>query len=339
MAEPHVLTSPESAVSSISNASAVSSVKTPPTSRSEGLALESPSKVSQMATPTAVPSMAPPQRLSASTEFKAANIWATAEFAEDEEWEDVPATAIRDMDQMTAQHKLFKANALIRRLRSALARSRVKSSQYHLQTRLLKIETEESLRRHQVENAIVKREVDRLRMDLIAIKQDTGFDHMAEKETERYRLRLVRAKGRLFETQKKLEERDLVIDKLKHKAKRHGSGHEEDGGLAALGILASQVLSQQRQQHDGPPVQVQPRLAGLKEKKVDLVESLNTGSDTDVVDSDEETTEHISRLVVKHDKAFDPDETIDIISSPAVVGTFSSINNHSPGPKRKRSLD
>ncbi|KAK9377972.1 uncharacterized protein V1513DRAFT_18570 [Lipomyces chichibuensis] len=188
------------------------------------------------------------------------------ESVDDEDWEDLAATAIREMDQTTAQHQLFRANAAIRRLRSSLSNARTASSLHRFESKVLKFETEESLKRYQVENFIVKRQVDILRVDLLRSRPSES-EIAARVGADKYRRRLIRAKSRLYETQKMIVEREMEIDRLKeriregrlhrdstssgfaHDGQNHDSKHragsnDDDGALAALGILASQVLSQ-----------------------------------------------------------------------------------------------
>ncbi|KAK9324357.1 hypothetical protein V1517DRAFT_336999 [Lipomyces orientalis] len=200
--------------------------------------------------------------------------------ADEEDWEDIPAAAIREMDQNTAQHQLFRANAAIRRLRSSLSVARTATTRYRFDSRVLRFETEESLKRYQVENFIIKRQVDILRVNLLRARpsdQKPSESEMAARiEADKYRWRLIRAKSRLFETQKMLEAKEMEIGRLRqriggdrlqregrvkkgrsshagvarfgqnHNSKQGTGTNDDEGALAALGILASQVLSQQQ---------------------------------------------------------------------------------------------
>ncbi|KAK9355959.1 hypothetical protein V1523DRAFT_290485 [Lipomyces doorenjongii] len=259
------------------------------------------------------------------------------ESVDEEDWEDLPATAIREMDPITAQHQLFRANAAIRRLRSSLSNARTASSRHRFESRVMKFETEESLKRYQVENFIVKRQVDILRVDLLRLRpsdQRPSESEMAARVgADRYRRRLIRAKSRLYETQKMIEEREMEIGCLKqriregklqrdstrsgfargsqnHDSKHRAGSKDDEGALAALGILASQVLSQ----HQGENLNAQSRnlthrqrtahpdkargsktvasaIPTTQRKQVTAQESVTTQiaeSDTDVADTDVE---------------------------------------------------
>ncbi|KAK9470779.1 uncharacterized protein V1510DRAFT_404759 [Dipodascopsis tothii] len=191
-----------------------------------------------------------------------------------EDWVNLSTGTIRDMDRETAQQQLFRANAHIQQLSLQVVRARSTILQHDLQNKLLKIESQELAQRHQVERAIARREIDILRLD------HTRADAPAsERETaavvaaEVYRRRLRQAKLRLHETQRQLEERQAEVESLrprkrtpKTRATRTGKPREaevartpahvthagpaghvtapHEDGLAALGMLASQVLSQ-----------------------------------------------------------------------------------------------
>ncbi|KAK7203746.1 hypothetical protein BZA70DRAFT_58819 [Myxozyma melibiosi] len=203
------------------------------------------------------------------------------------------------MDSTAAQHQLFRANAVIQRLRASLQKTKLASSHHHLQSRLLMIETQELTRRQEVEKAILQREVDKLRQDLMSssrsvtddaadgpVQQHYSImaDYEANSTADKYRRRLVRAKRRLRDALKMVEEKEDEIDRLKgqpgargradqqrqsgssshhqSRPRRRGGGRSrdknEEGALAALGILASQVLSQQQldesESHEGSTV-------------------------------------------------------------------------------------
>ncbi|KAK9369977.1 hypothetical protein V1509DRAFT_394837 [Lipomyces kononenkoae] len=341
---------------------------------------------------------------------------------DEEDWDDLPATVIREMDQTTAQHQLFRANAAIRRLRSSLSMARTASSRYRFESRALKFESEESLKRYQVENFIAKRQVDILRVDLLRLRPpdlQLSENEMASRvEADKYRRRFMRAKSRLFETQQLMEEKQTEIDDLKqrmredrlhsgsrkrnsirtgpsrddqnHSSKRRPSNNDGEGGLAALGMLASQVLREQHVENPTPRTSsnrikkprsryreqgsVESAVSTARRKRVAAQESLiaqMAESDTDVADTDVEhmdtepedqdedsktalTRGHSRRATMEtEDYAgannvatepvvdnggesdlangpeidnFDPDETIEVLSSPVTLGMFKSIN-------------
>jgi len=83
-----------------------------------------------------------------------------------------------------------------------------------------------------VEHQLVEREVEVLRLDQ---SQHPDLDLL--------RRRLARTKRKLKETEDELSERNLEIERLKKRLRSRG--RDNDGGLAALGLLASQVLSEE----------------------------------------------------------------------------------------------
>ncbi|KAK9447108.1 uncharacterized protein V1518DRAFT_116137 [Limtongia smithiae] len=251
---------------------------------------------------------------------------------DDEDWEDIPATAIREMDASSAQLQLFRANATIRRLRLSLQKSNVISSQHHLQSRLLKIETEESMRRFHVENAIIKREVERLRFDLLIARQENDSDNYTRDDAERYRRRLLRATNRYFDAQRRVGEQQHAIDELKEKVRQlekkdpqtqHArrsvaSSSSEEHSLNTLGLLATHVLSQHEQDSSQESLVAVP---GLHPERDHLPPAKSNSE-----------AAHASGLAVQHASDGDSDSDVSnkIASSP-VVGTFRSINRaHKP---------
>lgn len=196
---------------------------------------------------------------------------------------------IRAMDKETAQQQLFRANAYIQHLSYQMTRARSIIMHHDLQNKLLKIESQEIAQRHQVEKTIVKREVDILRLDHLRPANDgepTSREAAAIDAAELYRRRLKQAKLKLYDIQRKLEARDRdsygvnsnmkdqssndhhrmralsspssALPPHRHKPRKlstdYDNGKSKEDRLAALGMLASQVLSQQtldddREQH------------------------------------------------------------------------------------------
>ncbi|KAK9456702.1 hypothetical protein V1511DRAFT_486516 [Dipodascopsis uninucleata] len=179
-----------------------------------------------------------------------------------DDWDDLSLVAIREFDLATAQGQLCRANLTIRNLKVALNQASKQSSQKDLQTRLLKMEASEAIRRHEVECSIARREVDRLRMDLIYPKVQSDI-------AQKYRRRLLRAKMRLNEYQKRIKERDFEIvrlqklqKRLRERRRRHAlhsspskaiakpsadlleQSHTENNVFNALGMLATHALHQ-----------------------------------------------------------------------------------------------
>lgn len=167
---------------------------------------------------------------------------------------------LSDLSSGFTSTTLALALKTIRKLNNSLSDHKDKVSRLQLQNRLLSIQTNESAQRYQVENNIVKREVERLKQQ----QQQAVFDEEATTTpAETYRRRLCKAKVKLRDAEKEVLEKDNEIDKLKHRLREgrikrdslaeqaqqfHAANFKNSstttGGLETLGILASQVLSQ-----------------------------------------------------------------------------------------------
>ncbi|KAA8900780.1 hypothetical protein TRICI_006159 [Trichomonascus ciferrii] len=166
-------------------------------------------------------------------------------------------TRLSDLSAEFTSTTLALALKTLRRVHGSLQQHKEKLSRLELKNQLLTLQAHESAQRYEVENSIVKREVERLRLDQQRRQQDDAT------AAETYRRRLCKAKIRLRDAEKELVERDLEIDKLKRRlregrAKRdslaeqaqqyaNANAHQTNAnatGLETLGMLASQVLSQ-----------------------------------------------------------------------------------------------
>lgn len=131
------------------------------------------------------------------------------------------------------KEKLVDAAELLRQATNTIQKFKSLVSQMKLQNQLLTIETHESAQRFEVENNLVKREVDRLRYEQIdhqhsiAVAVETRFD------SDTYRRRLQRAKLKLKDANREIEERDIEIARIK-KRLREGRLHREALELALL---------------------------------------------------------------------------------------------------------
>ncbi|CUS10884.1 unnamed protein product, partial [Tuber aestivum] len=198
--------------------------------------------------------------------------------SETEAWDDLSSSAIESFDLGTLRSKLDLANQLIKTLSSSLSSLRTTATHYTLQHKLLMLENSEAAARHQVESDITRREVEVLRLD--QGPWNTNQQTALVEENELYKRRLRRAKRSLREHREDLGELRDENEKLKKRirdnrqhqhqleATRREDSHRgpsrvpgprnalesdtnnEDDGLAALGLLASQVLSQEMVEED-----------------------------------------------------------------------------------------
>lgn len=160
---------------------------------------------------------------------------------------------LSDLSAEFTSTTLALALKTLRRVNGSLQQHKEKISRLELKNQLLTLQAHESAQRYEVENSIVKREVERLRLNQQRRQQDD------ETAAETYRRRLCKAKIRLRDSEKELIERDLEIDKLKRRlregrakrdslaeqAQQYAYAHQGNAtGLETLGMLASQVLSQ-----------------------------------------------------------------------------------------------
>lgn len=160
---------------------------------------------------------------------------------------------LSDLSAEFTSTTLALALKTLRRVNGSLQQHKEKISRLELKNQLLTLQAHESAQRYEVENSIVKREVERLRLDQQRRQQDDAT------AAETYRRRLCKAKIRLRDAEKELVDRDLEIDKLKRRlregrakrdslaeqAQQYANAHQgKANGLETLGMLASQVLSQ-----------------------------------------------------------------------------------------------
>lgn len=229
---------------------------------------------------------------------------------------------LTDEDVMSMELDMARLTlkSAVRQLRSTKeSADKMKSlvSQLELQNKLLTIENHESAQRYEVENNIVKREVDRLRLD--ASTPSYGLS-----DAEVYRRRLQKAKLKLREACKEIEEREAENDKLRkrlkdgrlhreamaaaaardhqqhqsqhhsnnsqgpsaHSSSRH-SHHDSESGLAALGMLASQVLSQQASPHKGLMSPVEFEGSPEKRRRASSASTITIPSEDEEDDDDD----------------------------------------------------
>jgi hypothetical protein len=173
---------------------------------------------------------------------------------------------LESMNEDNLRSTLIKAVRGLKDFNEAATRLKSLATHYQLQNKLLTIETHEAAQRHEVETSIVKREVDRLRIETLEAHENMS-------DVEVYRRRLRKAKLKLKDAADELVEKDAEIERLRRRLReyrlerearerqestqrsgggggdfstpRHPRGEGEN--LTALEMLASQVLSQQIQ--------------------------------------------------------------------------------------------
>jgi hypothetical protein len=219
---------------------------------------------------------------------------------------------IMTMELGMARMSLKSAIAQLRSIRESSDKMKSTFSQLELQNKLLTIENHESAQRYEVENNIVKREVDRLRLD--ASSSSHGLS-----DAEVYRRRLQKAKLKLREASKEIEEKEAENEKLRkrlkdgrlhreamaaavrdHQQHQHSSRtphphaspghghHDSESGLAALGMLASQVLSQQASPHKGLMSPVEFEGSPEKRRRGSSASTITIPSEDEEDDDDDE---------------------------------------------------
>lgn len=201
---------------------------------------------------------------------------------------------IQQMTDSTRRRTLVSAVEVLKEMRESANKYKSLLSHFQLQNRLLTIETHEAAQRYEVENNLIKRQVERLKSLDRHDDEPTSNNNLHPAEV--YRRRLQKAKLKLQDAHMELEEKNEEIERLKkrlregrlhreaieaaaaashhrnnqqhhhHHHHHHPHHHQqqqqqspnrhsprtENNGLAALGLLASQVLSQQQEQQQSP---------------------------------------------------------------------------------------
>lgn len=121
---------------------------------------------------------------------------------------------------------------VVQKLSSALGRSRAEANQYKLHSQLLSLTSRDQDMRNEVEHELVKREVDRLKT------QTEQVEHVLDKVS--------RQKELVSRYKDKIVEKNKEINRLRAKLKRQRpNSMGENGMLDTLGLLASQVLTEE----------------------------------------------------------------------------------------------
>lgn len=187
-----------------------------------------------------------------------------------EEILDLGKDKVSSMPDEIVRKTLVKAVDCVKEFNEAATRLKSLATHYQLQNKLLTIETHEAAQRHEVETSIAKREVDRLRIETLEAHENMS-------DVEVYRRRLRKAKLKLKDAADEIAEKDNEIDRLRRRLReyrlereareRHdfsqqtsgnrefstpGQRGSEGDNLAALEMLASQVLSQQIPRSSSP---------------------------------------------------------------------------------------
>lgn len=181
----------------------------------------------------------------------------------------IPPHTLTSLDLPTLRHQLTQAQSLIASLQSTLSSLRTTAAHWQLQHKLLLLETSEARARSQVETDIFAAQVDVLRgQDRRRLKKAQRRWREAAEENKRLRARLRGRAGRVVADEVEEEDQDDEGSGASRKPDEErdddaediaadGSGGEDDR-LAALGFLASQVLSQEGLSHPPSPTQHPP---------------------------------------------------------------------------------
>lgn len=236
------------------------------------------------------------------------------------------------MEASLVRLSLKSAVSQVRALQESSDRLKTLVSQLELQNKLLTIENHNSAQRYEVENGIVKREVDRLRMDAATTSHASHPAGLSDAEV--YRRRLQKAKIKLREASKEIEEKVVENEKLR-KRLREGRLHREavaaavrdqqqqqqffqssphshrhhdsEGGLAALGMLASQVLSQQSSPHKGLMSPVEFNGSPEKKRRESSASTITIPSE----DDEDDDFEKDEQALLHSDEEDDPNRTLE----------------------------
>lgn len=146
---------------------------------------------------------------------------------------DVPPTllnysvdTVKNLSDEECRSELVLAAELLRQAVGSIDKYKGLLSQAKLQNQLLTIETHEAAQRFEVENSLVKREVERLRYEQIDHQNYLAAAAENRSDSDTYRRRLQRAKLKLKDAAREIEERDKEILRVK-KRLREGRLHRE----------------------------------------------------------------------------------------------------------------
>lgn len=131
---------------------------------------------------------------------------------------------------------------LLLRLTGALGRARTEANQYKLHSQLLSMTSKDQDMRNEVEQELVKREVDRLK------SQGGQIDYLMGKVTRQKAL-VQRYKEKIVEKNKEIIRLRARVRGKKNTSISNGVGNES-AMLDTLGLLASQVLTEENGQDE-----------------------------------------------------------------------------------------
>lgn len=123
--------------------------------------------------------------------------------------------SIRNQSDEVSKTKLGDAAELLRQATRTVQKYKNLVSQMKLQNQLLTIETHESAQRFEVENSLVKREVDRLRYEQIDHQHSLAAAAENRSDSDTYRRRLQKAKLKLKDAHREIEDRDRELLRIK----------------------------------------------------------------------------------------------------------------------------
>lgn len=159
---------------------------------------------------------------------------------------------VNELPEDMQRNRLLEASQLLQQATGTISKFQKMVSQMKLQNQLLAIETHEASQRFEVEKSIVQREVDRLRYEQIDYQHSMAATLGNRSDTETYRRRLQRAKMRLKDAAREIEDRDKDLAKIRKLLK---AGRVERQALEAA--LQKQNTSQEGSAKPGS-VQLSP---------------------------------------------------------------------------------
>lgn len=130
---------------------------------------------------------------------------------------------------------------IVHKLANALGKSRAESNQYKLHAQLLSLTSKDQDMRYEVEQELVKREVDRLKT------QGDQVGYLMSKVTRQKQL-IIKYKGKIVEKNKEIIRLRSI---LRDKSQLVNGSPDNSNMLDTLGLLASQVLTHEEASTQG----------------------------------------------------------------------------------------
>lgn len=145
-------------------------------------------------------------------------------------------TYLKNRDDETEESK-----SLITELLDALVKSRAETGHYKIKSQLLSISSKDADMRYEVENELIKRQVERLK------SQGENMDVLMSKITHQ-KMTLKKYKNEIINKNKEIIR---LRSRQPDNKRRRKSNSVQGGMLDTLGMLASQVLTEEEKSRDG----------------------------------------------------------------------------------------